>query len=76
MRYRMGCTPTRERLVDRLIKRQIFIDEQIDKLAQMLIRRFSTALTYWFRYQAQHTLAYEVQAISPGRWLKLPQLIV
>lgn len=26
--------PTRERLVDRLIDRKIFVDEQIDKLAQ------------------------------------------
>lgn len=29
-------TPTRERLLDRLIERQVFVDEQIDKLAQML----------------------------------------
>ena len=28
--------PTRERLVDRLIDRQVFVDEQIDKLAQMM----------------------------------------
>lgn len=26
-----------ERLVDRLIERQVFVDEQIDKLAQMVI---------------------------------------
>ena len=29
-------TPTRERLVDRLIDRQVFVEEQIDKLAQMV----------------------------------------
>ena len=29
-------TPTRERLVDRLIERQVFVEEQIDKLWQML----------------------------------------
>lgn len=29
-------TPTRERLLDRLIERQVFVDEQIDKLAQMV----------------------------------------
>ena len=29
-------TPTRARLVDRLIERQVFVDEQIDKLAQMM----------------------------------------
>jgi len=28
--------PTRERLVDRLIERQVFVDEQIDKLWQMV----------------------------------------
>ena len=28
--------PTRERLVDRLSDRQVFVDEQIDKLAQMM----------------------------------------
>ena len=28
--------PTRERLVDRLIERQVFVEEQIDKLAQMM----------------------------------------
>ena len=28
--------PTRERLVDRLIERQVFVEEQIDKLAQMV----------------------------------------
>jgi hypothetical protein len=29
-------TPTRERLVDRLIERQVFVEEEIDKLAQMV----------------------------------------
>ncbi len=29
-------TPTRERLVDRLIERQVFVEEQIEKLAQMV----------------------------------------
>ena len=29
-------TPTRERLLDRLIERQVFVEEQIDKLAQMV----------------------------------------
>ena len=29
-------TPTRERLVDRLIERQVFVEEQIDRLAQMV----------------------------------------
>ena len=29
-------TPTRERLVDRLIERQVFVEEQIDKLAQLV----------------------------------------
>lgn len=29
-------TPTRERLVDRLIGRQVFVEEEIDKLAQMV----------------------------------------
>jgi hypothetical protein len=29
-------TPTRERLLDRLIERQVFVEEEIDKLAQML----------------------------------------
>lgn len=28
--------PTRARLVDRLIQREVFVDEQIDKLAQMM----------------------------------------
>jgi hypothetical protein len=31
-------TPTRERLVDRLIERQVFVEEEIDKLAQMVFR--------------------------------------
>ena len=30
--------PTRERILDRLIERQVFVDEQIDKLAQMVFR--------------------------------------
>jgi hypothetical protein len=30
--------PTRERLLDREIERQVFVDEQIDKLAQMVVR--------------------------------------
>jgi hypothetical protein len=29
-------TPTRNRLVDRLIERQVFVDDQIDKIAQMV----------------------------------------
>ena len=29
-------TPTRERLLDRLIERQMFVEEEIDKLAQMV----------------------------------------
>jgi hypothetical protein len=29
-------TPTRERLLDRLIERQVFVDEKIDKLWQMV----------------------------------------
>jgi hypothetical protein len=29
-------TPTRERLLDRLIERQVFVDEEIDKIAQMV----------------------------------------
>lgn len=29
-------TPTRERLLDRLIERQVFVEEEIDKLAQMM----------------------------------------
>ena len=29
-------TTTRERLVDGLIERQVFVEEQIDKLAQMV----------------------------------------
>jgi hypothetical protein len=28
-------TPTRERLVDRLIERQVYVEKQIDRLAQM-----------------------------------------
>jgi len=28
--------PTRERLVDRLIERDVFVEEQIDQLAQMM----------------------------------------
>jgi hypothetical protein len=31
-------TPTRERLADRLIERQVFVEEQIDKIAQMVFR--------------------------------------
>ena len=31
-------TPTRERLVDRLIERQVFVEEQIDRLMQMVFR--------------------------------------
>jgi hypothetical protein len=31
-------TPTRERLVDRLIERQVFVEEEIDKLAQLVFR--------------------------------------
>jgi hypothetical protein len=30
--------PTRERLLDKLIERQVFVDEQIDKIAQMVYR--------------------------------------
>lgn len=30
--------PTRERLLDKLIKREVFVDEQIDKIAQMVFR--------------------------------------
>jgi hypothetical protein len=36
MRCRSGSSPTRERLVHRLIKQQVFVDEQIDKLAQVV----------------------------------------
>ena len=28
--------PTRERLLDKLIEREVFVDEQIDKIAQMV----------------------------------------
>jgi hypothetical protein len=28
--------PTRERLLDRLIERQVFVEEQIDKIARMV----------------------------------------
>ena len=31
-------TPTRERLLDRLIERQVFVEEQIHTLAQMMFR--------------------------------------
>ena len=30
--------PTRERLLDKLIEREVFVDEQIDKIAQMVFR--------------------------------------
>jgi hypothetical protein len=30
--------PTRERLLDKLIERQVFVDEQIDKLMEMVLR--------------------------------------
>jgi hypothetical protein len=30
--------PTRERLLDKLIERQVFVDEQIDKLMEMVFR--------------------------------------
>ena len=30
------CKPTRERLVVRLIEREVFVEEQIDRLAQMV----------------------------------------
>ena len=30
--------PTRERLLDKLIEREVFVEEQIDKLAQMVGR--------------------------------------
>ena len=30
--------PTRERLLDKLIEREVFVDEQIDKIAQMMYR--------------------------------------
>ena len=29
--------PTRDRLLDKLIKRQVFVDDQIDKIARMVI---------------------------------------
>ena len=29
-------TPTRERLVDRLIERQVFVEEQLDRIASMI----------------------------------------
>ena len=35
--------PTRERLWDRLIERQVFVDEQIDRLMQMVFRCDATA---------------------------------
>lgn len=40
-------TPTRERLVDRLIERQVFVEEEIDKLAQMV---------FWTRDPLKHEL--------------------
>ena len=30
--------PTRERLLDKLIERQVFVDEQIDKVMEMVFR--------------------------------------